>query len=425
MNRVASVNIAPQVVGGVAQQGDVTITAPITVYSDTVTDGQLSAYNVTGRNTTIGAKQVVTSLPGNAASTANRATLNTTQIGGKITVDTAGSLTAGNVQVGSPVVFGGNYAANPINLPELVVNGSIATTAAGQGALFDPNAGGGFAAAANPDFLFNGTSLTGSGVAGQGGITANVYDIYARGNVRSPVSPDNFLLNGLNLTPRPGAAAVPQVAVSAIGTSRQAVNLNVTGPVQLFSGVTVTPFANAQLTSGTNTAGAPVPNVQSSLIVQASGDLLVAGSFGTMGFDPLVQPYVPGNFYFPGGVVFKSPTSVVTGNIMNAWNTTGIQFQGAFFEAPAISTGWVAMSANQFANYSTNPVGGAPVTYHLVFGNNGATVNFIPGSHAYRSDDPAAVCGAGTGCTNTYSTILNTFLAGDDWVSVINTQPFN
>lgn len=427
LNRVSNILIAPQVISGVTQQGAVAITAPITVYSDTNTDGPLNAYNVTGNSITLSAAQKVTSLPGNPVTNANGAVLNSSVKNGLITVGSTGSVTAGNVQVGAPAAAKTGFVA-PIdgaNLPALVLNGTIATTAnAANTTIADPNllnpgnTSGFGTAAGQVTFLFNGTSLT-----GPGSITTTSADLYARGNVNNPVSPTDFLQNGLRIT-------APQVAVSAINTQTQAVNLSLTGNSTLFSGVTITPFANAVLTSGTNQAGLPVPNQGSSLLVQSTGNLTVAGSFWSpvqgngAGNDALGNPFNAA-FYFPGGVVFKSATQVQAGNVMNAWSTAGTQFQGVYFEAPVISSGWLAMNANQFANYSTNP-GTPPVTYYMSLGNNGATVNFIPGSHAYRSDDPAATCGAGTGCTSTYSIILAKANADPaNWKGIVNVHSFN
>ena len=428
LNRVSNILIAPQVISGVTQQGAVAITAPITVYSDTNTDGVLNAYNVTGNSITLSAAQKVTSLPGNPVTNANGAVLNSSVRNGAITVGNTGSLTAGNVRVGAPAAaVAGQFvaAANAANLPALVLNGAITTTAnAANTTIADPNLlvlgvnNSGFGTAAGTTtFLFNGTSLT-----GPGSITTTSADLYARGDVRNPVSANDFLQNGLNIT-------ASQVGISAINTQQQAINLKLTGASTVFSGVTITPFANAVLTSGTYQAGLPVPNAGSSLIVQGTGNLTVAGSFqslaqGLGGADALANPFNAA-FYFPGGVVFKSATQVQAGNVMNAWSTAGTVFQGVYFEAPLISSGWVAMNANQFANYSTNP-GTPPITYYLSLGNNGATVNFIPGSHAYRSDDPAASCGAGTGCTSTYSTILAAAIANPaTWKGIVNVHPFN
>ena len=429
LNRVSNILITPQVLSNVVQQGAVTITAPITVYSDTNTDGAAATrYSVTGNSITLGAAQKVTSLPGNPTTNASGADLNSTVRNGAITVGNTGSLTAGNVRVGAPAAaVAGQFvaAANAANLPALVLNGAITTTAnAANTTIADPNLlvlgvnNSGFGTAAGTTtFLFNGTSLT-----GPGSITTTSADLYARGDVRNPVSANDFLQNGLNIT-------APQVGISAINTQQQAINLKLTGASTVFSGVTITPFANAVLTSGTNSAGLPVPNAGSSLIVQATGTLTVAGSFqslgqGNLGKDALGNPFNAA-FYFPGGVVFKSATQVQAGNVMNAWSTAGTPFQGVYFEAPVISSGWVAMNANQFANYSTNP-GTPPITYYMSLGNNGATVNFIPGSHAYRSDDPAASCGAGTGCTSTYSTILAAAIANPaTWKGIVNVHPFN
>ena len=428
LNRVSNILITPQVLSNVVQQGAVTITAPITVYSDTNTDGAAATrYSVTGNSITLGAAQKVTSLPGNPTTNASGADLNSTVRNGAITVGNTGSLTAGNVRVGAPAakMTGFVAPADGANLPALVLNGTIATTAnAANTTIADPNllnpgnTSGFGTAVGNVTFLFNGTSLT-----GPGSITTASADLYARGNVNNPVSTTDFLQNGLRIT-------APQVAVSAINTQTQAVNLSLTGNSTLFSGVTITPFANAVLTSGTNQAGLPVPNQGSSLLVQSTGNLTVAGSFWSpvqgngAGSDALDNPFNAA-FYFPGGVVFKSATQVQAGNVMNAWSTAGTQFQGVYFEAPVISSGWLAMNANQFANYSTNP-GTPPVTYYMSLGNNGATVNFIPGSHAYRSDDPAATCGAGTGCTSTYSIILAKANADPaNWKGIVNVHSFN
>lgn len=429
LNRVSNILITPQVLSNVVQQGAVTITAPITVYSDTNTDGAAATrYSVTGNSITLGAAQKVTSLPGNPTTNASGADLNSTVRNGAITVGNTGSLTAGNVRVGAPAAaVTGQFVApaNAANLPALVLNGAITTTAnAANTTIADPNLlvlgvnNSGFGTAAGTTtFLFNGTSLT-----GPGSITTTSADLYARGDVRNPVSANDFLQNGLNITAQ-------QVGISAINTQQQAINLKLTGNSTVFSGVTITPFANAVLTSGTNQAGLPTPNAGSSLIVQGTGTLTVAGSFrstgqGINGADALANPFNAA-FYFPGGVVFKSATQVQAGNVMNAWSTAGTAFQGVYFEAPLISSGWVAMNANQFANYSTNP-GTPPITYYMSLGNNGATVNFIPGSHAYRSDDPAASCGAGTGCTSTYSTILAAAIANPaTWKGIVNVHPFN
>lgn len=426
INRVASINIAPLTIGGVVQQGDVIVSAdgstggasgaPLTVWSDTgaiAADPASSAYNITGRNITISSAQQVIPLPGDAVTTANRASLGTSQQSGNITIAKNGSLTAGNVEIGGANVvgvsnpFGGAtgqpYTGSSTNLPNLTVAGTITTTAPGQlvVAMTDPNANGQLTN--NPDFIFNGNSIVGSGVAGQGGITANTYDIYARGSVNSPVSAKStgkWLDNGLILTPVVISGNQPQVAISAISSAPQAINLaiNSTGTTQVFSGVTTTPFAVPIVTTGTTPAGSPSPNARSSLIVQSTGPLLIRGSFGSNA-DAEGRFYQTGTFYFPGAVVFKSTATsggIVAGNTMNAWNTTAIPGQGVFFEAGAITTGWVAMNgAGQMANYSVLPSAN-PVTYAYVLGNNGATVNFVPTHAAFLNTYSLIISGQAT-----------------------------
>jgi len=403
VNRIRTVTILPQTdaTGTPIAQGDVTVTAPITVHSDTGTDvGARDAYRIDAGNITISAAQKVLSVPPAPNANANRLVLNTTQQGGNITIDKDGSLTAGTVRVGSDLgPAGAPYGTSP-NFPNLTLAGSI-TTSGNNGAaqITDPNIGA--AALKKADFLFNGFNLTGAGK-----ITANVYDIYTRGSINNPVSNKDWLQNGLSLTPR-GTNA--QVAISAIGTARQGINVKITNTAatQIFSGVTNTPFADPLVTTGTTATGNPTPNVQSSLIVQGTGPLNVIGGFP---FATLAgQVRTAGTFYFPGAILFKSDTGVVAGNIMNAWNPSGIPGQGVFLEAPNITTGWIAMNNGQLANFSTMP-SAPPVTFYYTLGNNGATVNFLSAHAAYL---------------NSYSQILNASIAGEDWMALLATSPFN
>jgi serine protease len=290
------------------------------------------------------------------------------------------------------------------------------------------NAGGTMKADSLGVDALGGTWTTGQGIVNQGTIegTTNLELVAARvngggdfkgdaiilrtfGNANNPVNGSFFLQNGLRLLPGHAGSGVA-LTLNAYGTAPQFLNLNITGngtvwmPSAWPGGSTVPPNQQVVMPSGVRAPGVPDPTYGGgSMIVQASGALSLVNG-GT------------GDFVFPGGIVLKAGTSIDFNGVLvdQGWTTSGLPFQGLFFEAPAIgnSKGLIQLYSNNlnWANFSTFPTSFVR-SYTLVRNGNGGA--------SFAAADATAPH------LNTYSVLINAAALGQCWTCLQNTQPVN
>ncbi|WP_018291152.1 hypothetical protein [Verrucomicrobium sp. 3C] len=217
--------------------------------------------------------------------------------------------------------------------------------------------------------FFTGGSLTGPGIVTTNSLLLTDFT----GNVNNVTSQTNYLANGFHVAN--GTSGTTQITLNmpttqqgAIG--RQAVNLNVVGNAVLTSGSTST-FMN----SIRGFASLPTEaNVQSNLLVQASGNLTVNPSLVGGPHPSLVAgPHPPkgpvsgyalsttalhtAGFVFPGGInLIAGHTLTLNTVVDNGYAPTVVAGQGIFFQAPHIATDSpVITSGNAWVNFSTVP----------------------------------------------------------------------
>jgi hypothetical protein len=232
-------------------------------------------------------------------------------------------------------------------------------------------------------------------VTGAGTITANSVTFNnVTGNINNRVGA-NPLSNGFNLAAASSTSPMA-VAWTLNGNSAQAVNLNIAGAANL-TGSNATPLLN----NNTATVGANVaPNAGSSLLVQASGIINLAGGSngGAAGFT------------FPGGVAFVSKTGITqNAALYNGWSMNPVAFQGVFFDAPSITVnGSIYTNANSYVNFSVAP-NALPSIYQVSQNQYTGNFSYTPTSVAIHQ--------------NSYTTIANTAATGGNWVAQVNTTP--
>ena len=197
--------------------------------------------------------------------------------------------------------------------------------------------------------------LSAAKVNGGGAFLGNAITLATFGNLNNPVNGSHFVANGLQLYPSAGNSLT--VALAGYGTSSQFVNLNTHGDATLTmpsvwpAGSTLPPNNRPVMPGEVRPAGVGDPSFGGgSMIVQSTGALTLDGGPSS-------------DFVFPGGVVLIADTTIdVRGTVIdNGWNTSGTQYQGAFFQAPSIvdtiaASGIVVYTNNvNWVNFSTRP----------------------------------------------------------------------
>ncbi|MDD4934097.1 MAG: filamentous hemagglutinin N-terminal domain-containing protein [Methylacidiphilaceae bacterium] len=221
-------------------------------------------------------------------------------------------------------------------------------------------------------------------ITGPGTVTANrvLFD-GVTGNINNRVG-TNPLQNGFHIANGPGGNTA--ITISAVGTSPQAINLNVAGNATVNSGRTAT-FTHA------DDALRPVPNTGSNLLVQASGNLTVVQSGSEMedsGTSLSAQAlHIPNGFVFPGGIVLiagtgGSGTLALNTVVDNGYTTTAVAGQGIFFQAPTIlSPNPVVTNGNTWVNFSVQP-SVVPAIYGVATTASSSAYTLVPDSGAFH-----------------------------------------
>ncbi len=230
--------------------------------------------------------------------------------------------------------------------------------------------------------FFRGGSLTGGGML----TTANLSLDDFTGNVNNVTSPTNYLANGFHIAN--GSFGSTNVTINLATTGdgavgRQVVNLNVAGNAAINSGATST-FVNG---SGNNGILPTEVNVGSSLLVHASGNLMVNPSqFGPENYALSSGALNTHGFVFPGGIVLIAGKALTLNTVVdNGYAPTVGAGQGIFFQAPTIvSRAAVIANGNAWVNFSTQP--SAVPTIYGVAAVAGSTTNFtiVPDSSAFH-----------------------------------------
>ncbi|QSR89628.1 hypothetical protein IT6_05020 [Methylacidiphilum caldifontis] len=239
------------------------------------------------------------------------------------TIQITNSSSANHLSLSADPSTGSIYLTGPVNLAGATLVGTTAhfkTSPTGTMLL------GTNLTATNADFFVG--NLTGLGV-----LTANFVDLDVAGNVRNVVSPTNPLLNGFNIANGPfGSTTIEIDPSTAIGP--HVINLAVNGNAVINSGDTST-FINSLAPIGLSNAE---PYSGGHLLVNATGNLTVGGSFPTdfaLSTDVL---HLGPSFIFPGGVYLKAGGTLTVNNpIDNGYTAVaGPNLQGIFLSAPQI-----------------------------------------------------------------------------------------
>ena len=387
----------------IAAGTNISLNAPLTVSNTT---GSASVILSAGKLITVGSSAAI-SVTGSSA-TANSVAVNATAGNG---VDFGSSVTVANGDTGGTAI---NVALTNANAPTSFTLGSGATLSATSIALGDYTSGttisavstayqiGGSVTASSVTFGLNSTSgqlVTDqvNSVTGAGTITANSVTFNnVTGNINNRVGA-NPLSNGFNLAAASTTSPMA-VAWTLDGNSAQAVNLNIAGAANLTGGNATGLLVNQG--SGTTVGAQVVPNAGSSLLVQASGIINLAGGSngGVAGFT------------FPGGVAFVSKTGITqNAALYNGWSMNPVAFQGVFFDAPSISVnGSIYTNANSYVNFSVAP-NVLPSIYQVSQNQYTGNFSYTPTSVAIHQ--------------NSYTTIANTAATGGNWVAQVNTTP--
>lgn len=377
-----------------------------------------SASIIAGTNISLNAPLTVSNSTGSASVTLSAGTLIT--VGSSAAISVTGSsgsttsvyvdATAGNgVDFGSSVtVVNGNTSGGAINVALTNANAPTSftlgsgTTLSATTVAFNNTTGS--STQASTAYLLNGDVSAGTvtfgavvnSVTGAGTITAQTLTFNnVTGNINDHTGV-NPLSNGFNLVAASSTSPMT-VAWTLNGNSAQAVNLNITGDANL-TGSNATALLVNQ--SGGAVGAQVVPNAGSSLLVQASGIINLAG--GSNGG-------VPG-FTFPGGVAFVSKTGITqNAALYNGWSMNPVAFQGVFFDAPSITiNGSIYTNANSYVNFSVAP-NVLPSVYQVSQNQYTGDFSYTPTSVAIHQ--------------NSYTTIANTAATGGNWVAKVNTTP--
>lgn len=383
----------------IAAGTNISLNAPLAVSNTT---GSASVTLSAGKLITVGSSAAI-SVTGSSSAT------NAVYVTAGNGVDFGSSVTVANGGTGGTAI---NVALTNANAPTSFTLGSGATLSATSIALGDYTSGtttsavstayqiGGSVTASSVTFGLNSTGgqlVTDqvNSVTGAGTITANSVTFNnVTGNINNRVGA-NPLGNGFNLAAASSTSPMT-VAWTLNGNSAQAVNLNIAGAANL-TGSNATPLLN----NNTATVGANVaPNAGSSLLVQASGIINLAGGSngGVAGFT------------FPGGVAFVSKTGITqNAALYNGWSMNPVAFQGVFFDAPSISVnGSIYTNANSYVNFSVAP-NVLPSIYQVSQNQYTGNFSYTPTSVAIHQ--------------NSYTTIANTAATGGNWVAQVNTTP--
>jgi len=174
------------------------------------------------------------------------------------------------------------------------------------------------------------------------------------GSFNAPIAGEtNWPKNSIDITPLTPGGTIG-FDMSAIGGGFQAINVQFNGDAAVTSGMTQTPFQLVGLTSSVLVPPFLTANGGSQLILHATGNMDIYGSFGAYG------PLGPWAFQFPGGIAFIAE-GYLSQNVpvYNAWTTNGGAFQGVFYESPTIiAGGYTATNDQNWVNYSSYPLTG-------------------------------------------------------------------
>lgn len=359
-------------------KGNVNITSTVTINNTDPTSTGAARYALTGDNITISANQTVTNVNGsNSKQPWATLTLNATSPG-NVTIAAGSTLKAGDIAI-QPGGVG-----NPLNV-NLVADGNLTATNTGPG---EPGFTVAFAARGNGRIYFNGNSISG---AGNGMMTARVFDFDVRGNVRKSMSQltNNYWTNGLVLMP---AGANPTLNIYAEGSGRQFINLRVGGDINVNSATPAGAFFTGPTLSGTGNAGDPNPNRLSQMMLMSTGNITIGGGGGTSTIGKAPGPQA-GYFYFPGLTYFGTIPSLSNPNAIGSGSITAMGDvnnsvaapvaggQGLYFMTNNLTIGGsLFTNMNSYVNYGPMATQYNNVTYAVQPAPNAIsnTLNMVP-----------------------------------------------
>lgn len=219
-------------------------------------------------------------------------------------VSSTGSISAGDVYIGTT----SNGSQSVTNL---TVNGSIAATAPGGKVLMGYN-----------NTLSTPAYWAINNVSGAGSISGDNIDFANLIGSVNNITSGQILSNGFQLMAGPSGSS--NVSVSMVGNHPQGFNVKVAGNVVLDSGGT-----SATSETGNGFQVTPPANLNSRLVVQATGNMLVnAGTAGMNG----------GEFQVPGLVYLLANQSLtVNTTIDNAYTTNAPVGYGVWLLSPVIN----------------------------------------------------------------------------------------
>ena len=329
--------------------GNVNITGAIAVTNSAANSTGANDYELYGNNITVGANQTVSNSNGTTSKQPlAELVLNDTTAPGTVTVSAGSTLSAGDVSV-----FG---ASMP--MVNLVADGNITATNTTN---VDPTYHG--------TFNFAGNNISG---AGNGTITAQEFNLDFLGNIRKSTAnlTNNYWTNGLVLT---SAGASPTLNLYAEGSSRQFVNLRVSGNITANSGTPRGAYFTSPYLSGTSGAGDFNANRLSQIMLMSTGNITLGGGGNT---DPNGLGVAGGYFFFPGLSYFgtipslSNPNAIGSGSITavgDVNNSVAIPVsggQGLYFMTDNLTVGGsLFTNMNSYVNYGATTTQYNGVTY--------------------------------------------------------------
>ena len=219
-------------------------------------------------------------------------------------VSSTGSISAGDVYIGTT----SNGSQSVTNL---TVNGSIAATAPGGKVLMGYN-----------NTLSTPAYWAINNVSGAGSISGDNIDFANLIGSVNNITSGQILSNGFQLMAGPSGSS--NVSVSMVGNHPQGFNVKVAGNVVLDSGST-----SATSETGNGFQVTPPANLNSRLVVQATGNMLVNAGTAEMG---------GGEFQVPGLVYLLANQSLtVNTTIDNAYTTNAPVGYGVWLLSPVIN----------------------------------------------------------------------------------------
>jgi len=250
--------------------------------------------------------------------------------------------------------------------------------------------------------------IAGARITGGGRFLSNDIHVATFGHANNPVNGNYFLANGLQLAPASGTQVA--LSVSHYGTAPQVLNFAVNGDALLAmpsawpAGYFAPPNSLPALPGETRPASVGNPaHGGSGLIVQASGDLKLAGGTSQ-------------DLVLAGGVVLKAGGTLDLAGvaIVNGWTLSGQSFQGVNLEAPRItsSSGPIRIYTNNlnWGNFSTYPF--APVRTWQFLPRPDGTATYVPADAIVPHLNP-------------YAALVNAAARGECWSCLVDMRPFD